>query len=116
MRPTWQQIDDSPKARARARAAASRSRLFVWQTTMTHVPLSIRLAKRNDIPGIVECANSSTSEEEEAGFGRPFSQRTFNDVGRLAVWRDPNGVYSDAAGEEEVIVAETEGRIVGYVT
>jgi ribosomal protein S18 acetylase RimI-like enzyme len=83
---------------------------------MTHVPLSIRSAKRDDIPAIVECANSSTSEEEEAGFGRPFSQRTFNDVGRLsAVWRDPNAVGPDVAGEE-VIVAETEGRVVGYVT
>jgi ribosomal protein S18 acetylase RimI-like enzyme len=83
---------------------------------MTHVPLSIRAAKRDDIPAIVECANSSTREEEEAGFVRPFSQRTFNDVGRLsAVWRDPNVVGSDVAGEE-VIVAETEGRVVGYVT
>jgi ribosomal protein S18 acetylase RimI-like enzyme len=83
---------------------------------MTYVPLSIRSAKRDDIPAIVECANSSTSEEEEAGFGRPFSQRTFNDQGRLsAAWRDPNVVGSDGAGEE-VIVAETEGRVVGYVT
>jgi len=86
---------------------------------MTHVRLSIRSANRDDIPAIVECANSSTSEEEERGFGTPFSQRTFNDVGRLsAVWRDPNVVGSAAAGEEEVevIVAETEGRVVGYVT
>lgn len=83
---------------------------------MTHVRLSIRSANRDDIPAIVECANSSTSEEEERGFGTPFSQRTFNDVGRLsAVWRDPNIVGSDAA-DEEVIVAETEGRVVGYVT
>ena len=84
--------------------------------TMTDVPLSIRSAKRDDIPGIVECANSSSSEEEEAGFGTPFSERTFNDVGRLsALWQDPNVVGSDVAGEE-VIVAELDGRIVGYVT
>jgi len=84
---------------------------------MTHVLLSIRSAKRDDIPGIVECANSSSSEEEEAGFGMPFAQRTFNDVGRLsAAWRDPNAVDSDLAGGEEVIVAEEDGRIVGYVT
>ena len=83
---------------------------------MTQIPLSIRSAKRDDIPAIVECANSSASEVEEVGFGQPFSQRTFNDVGRLsAVWRDPNVVGSAAAGEE-VIVAETAGRVVGYVT
>ena len=83
---------------------------------MTHVPLSIRCAKRDDIPAIAECANSSSSEEEEAGFGMPFSERTFNDVGRLsALWQDPNVVGSDVVGEE-VIVAEQDGRIVGYVT
>ena len=83
---------------------------------MTSVPLSIRSAKRDDIPAIVECANFSTSEEEEAVFGMPFSQRAFNDVGRLStVWRDPNVVGSDAPGEE-VIVAETDGRVVGYMT
>jgi ribosomal protein S18 acetylase RimI-like enzyme len=84
---------------------------------MTHVPVSIRSAKRDDIPAIVECANSSTSEEEEVGFGQPLSERTFNDVGRLsAAWRDPNVVGSDVMGEEEVIVAEAAGRVVGYVT
>jgi ribosomal protein S18 acetylase RimI-like enzyme len=84
-------------------------------TTMTHAPLSIRSATRADIPAIVECARS-TSEEEEVGFGTPLSLRTFNDVERLsAVWRDPNVAYSDAGGEE-VIVAETEGQVVGYVT
>jgi ribosomal protein S18 acetylase RimI-like enzyme len=85
---------------------------------MNHVPLSIRSAKRDDIPAIVECANSSTSEEEEVGFGTPFSERTFNDVGRLsAVWRDPNVIDSHVDGEgEEVIVAEMDGQIVGYVT
>jgi ribosomal protein S18 acetylase RimI-like enzyme len=84
---------------------------------MSHVPLSIRSAKRDDIPAIVECANSSSSEEEEVGFGRPFSERTFTDVGRLsAAWRDPNLVGSDLADQEEVIVAETADQIVGYVT
>jgi ribosomal protein S18 acetylase RimI-like enzyme len=83
---------------------------------MTYVRLSIRSANRDDIPAIVECANSSTAEEEETGFGTPFSERTFNDVGRLsAAWRDPNVVGPDVGGEE-VIVAETEGRVVGYVT
>jgi len=82
---------------------------------MTHASLSIRSATRADIPAIVECARS-TSEEEEVGFGTPLSLRTFNDVERLsAVWRDPNVAYSDAGGEE-VIVAETEGQVVGYVT
>jgi ribosomal protein S18 acetylase RimI-like enzyme len=83
---------------------------------MTHIPVSIRSATRDDIPAIVECANSSASEEEEVGFGTPFSQRTFTDIGRLsAVWRDPNVAASDLA-DEGVIVAETEGRVVGYVT
>jgi ribosomal protein S18 acetylase RimI-like enzyme len=76
------------------------------------VPVSIRFATRDDIPAIVDCANSSASEEEEVGFGTPFSVRTFNDVGRLsAVWRDPNVVQG-----EDVIVAVTECRVVGYVT
>jgi ribosomal protein S18 acetylase RimI-like enzyme len=83
---------------------------------MTDALLSIRSAKRDDIPGIVECANSSATEEEEVGFGMPFSERTFNDVARLsAAWRDPNIVGSDEAAEE-VIVAETNGRVIGYVT
>jgi ribosomal protein S18 acetylase RimI-like enzyme len=83
---------------------------------MTHERLSIRAAKRVDIPAIVECANFSSSEEEGEGFGTPFSQRTFNDAGRLsAAWRDPNVVGSDDA-DEEVIVAETDGRVIGYVT
>src|SRR5215471_6264096 len=68
---------------------------------MTHAPLSIRSATRADIPAIVECARS-TSEEEEVGFGTLLSLRTFNDVERLsAVWRDPNVAYSDAWDEEE---------------
>jgi ribosomal protein S18 acetylase RimI-like enzyme len=83
---------------------------------MTDVLLSIRSAKPDDIPAIVECANSSATEEEEVGFGTPFSQRTFNDVARLsAAWQEPNVVGSDG-GVEEVIVAETNGRVIGYVT
>jgi len=84
---------------------------------MTHFALSIRGATREDIPAIVECANSSSSEEEEVGFGTPFFERTFNDVRRLSTaWRDPNVVVSDLADQEEVIVAETAGQVAGYVT
>jgi len=80
-------------------------------------PISIRSAKRDDIPALVECASSSSSEQEEVGFGTPFSERTFNDVGRLsAAWRDPNLVESALLGGEEVIVVETDGRVIGYVT
>lgn len=74
--------------------------------------ISVRPAGRADIPALVECATNSVDEEEEFGFGTPWSERTFNDPGRLlAAWREPNRV-----GSEEVYVAESEGRVVGYVT
>ena len=74
--------------------------------------LQFRPASREDIPAIALCANSSTAEQEEVGFGTPWSQRTFNDSARLsAAWHEPNRV-----GTEEIFVAELEGRVVGYVT
>ncbi len=72
----------------------------------------IRPARREDIPGIVCASNTSVTEEEVVGFGTASSSNPFEDAGRLAaVWREPNRV-----GTEEVIVAEVEGRVVGYVT
>ncbi len=74
--------------------------------------ISVRPAKRADIPALVECATNSVLKEEEAGFGLPWDERTFNDPERLsAAWLDPNHVRS-----EEVYVAENDGRVVGYVT
>lgn len=72
----------------------------------------IRPATRNDISAIVGVSLSSIDEGEEAGFGRPRSEQTFADVGRLSsTWEDPNRVRG-----EEVLVAELEGRVVGCVT
>ncbi len=72
----------------------------------------IRPARRGDIPALVAVSLSSVPDEEVAGFGRPRSEQTFADVGRLtAAWRDPNHVRG-----EEVLVAELEGRVIGCVT
>ncbi len=74
--------------------------------------IRVRPARRDDIPAIVAVSVSSASEKEEVGFGRPRSEQTFADVGRLtAAWRDPNLVRG-----EEVLLAELDGRVVGCVT
>lgn len=74
--------------------------------------LRIRPAAREDIAAIVNCATTSTREEEDVGFGRPWAELTFTDTGRLsAAWKDPNRVE-----DEEIYVAEMDGRVVGYVT
>ncbi len=79
---------------------------------MTTGRVTIRPARRSDVPAIVGCANGSTLLGEETGFATPLDQRTFTDEGRLAsVWRDP-----DHAGDAEVLVAEVDGSVVGYVT
>jgi len=52
------------------------------------------------------------SEEDDVGFGTPRSESAFADVARLsAAWREPNFVR-----DEEVLVAELQGRVVGCVT
>lgn len=74
--------------------------------------ISVRPAKRADIVALVQCATNSVLKEEEAGFGTPWDERTFNDPERLsAAWLDPNHV-----GSEEVYMAESDARVVGYVT
>jgi len=74
--------------------------------------IRIRPAKREDIPAIVMVSTSSIAEGEDAGFGTPGSEGTFTDVRRLsAAWQEPNLVRG-----EEVIVAETDGHVVGCVT
>ncbi|MCI4352568.1 MAG: GNAT family N-acetyltransferase [Thermoplasmata archaeon] len=77
-----------------------------------HLEIRVRPATREDIPALVRCATSSTTESEGVGFGRPWSQQTFTDEGRLAAaWHEPN-----RAGGEEIFVAEVGRRVVGYVT
>lgn len=74
--------------------------------------IHVRAAARRDIPAIVAAGTTSVSEDAIAGFGTPRSTQPFADVARLsAVWEDPNRV-----GSEEVLVAEFEGRVVGYAT
>jgi predicted N-acetyltransferase YhbS len=73
--------------------------------------VEIRAATRADIPALVWCSTTSTTPEEDVGFGRPRSERAFCDEGRLAaVWREPNLVQTG-----EVFVAEREGEVVGFV-
>jgi len=72
----------------------------------------LRPATRQDIPAIVMISNSSVDEAEDIGFGTPRSELVFSDEDRLsAAWEDPNFVR-----EEEVWVAELDGRVVGCVT
>src|SRR2546422_1279054 len=72
----------------------------------------LRPATRQDIPAIVMISNSSADEAEDIGFGTPRSELVFSDEDRLsAAWEDPNFVR-----EEEVWVAEFDGRVVGSVT
>jgi ribosomal protein S18 acetylase RimI-like enzyme len=74
--------------------------------------LRVRPAQRSDIPAIAECDRSSTTDDEVVGFGAPVAQRLFASVGRLAAeWKEPNRV-----GSEEVLVAELDGLVVGFVT
>ena len=57
-------------------------------------------------------SNSSTSEEDDVGFCTPRSELVFSNEARLsAAWEDPNFVR-----EEEVWMAELDGRVVGCVT
>src|SRR3989454_6339459 len=72
----------------------------------------LRPATRQDIPAIVMISNSSADEAEDIGFVTPRSELVFSDEDRLsAAWEDPNFVR-----EEEVWVAEFDGRVVGCVT
>ena len=72
----------------------------------------LRPATREDISAIVMVSNSSTGEEDDIGFGTPRSELVFSDEARLsAAWEDPNFVR-----EEEVWLAELDGRVVGCVT
>src|SRR6266704_1249114 len=72
----------------------------------------LRPATRQDIPAIVMISNSSVDEAKDIGFGTPRSELVFSDEDRLsAAWEDPNFVR-----EEEVWVAEFDGRVVGCVT
>src|SRR5437867_6139235 len=72
----------------------------------------LRPATRQDIPAIVMISNSSVDEAEDVGFGTPRTELVFSDEDRLsAAWEDPNFVR-----EEEVWVAELDGRVVGSVT
>jgi len=74
--------------------------------------IRIRAANRQDIPAIVGISNTSVREENDVGFGTPRSESAFADVARLsAAWQEPNFVR-----DEEVLVAELQGRVVGCVT
>jgi N-acetylglutamate synthase-like GNAT family acetyltransferase len=73
--------------------------------------IHVRPATRADAPGIVRVSNSSIVPGEDVGFGGGLDS-PFRDASVLAaVWQDPNVVQG-----EEVLVAETDGRIVGCVT
>src|SRR2546428_1084317 len=72
----------------------------------------LRPARRRDVFAIVMISNSSVDEGEDIGFGTPRSELVFSDARRLsAAWKDPNFVR-----EEEVWLAELDGRVVGCVT
>ena len=73
--------------------------------------MTVRRARRSDIPGIVWVSTSSILPNEDVGFGGG-SDSPFRDVSKLSSsWEDPNIVKN-----EEVLVAELSGRIVGCTT
>ncbi|MFW9864234.1 MAG: GNAT family N-acetyltransferase [Candidatus Thorarchaeota archaeon] len=73
--------------------------------------ITIRGARREDIPSIVETSWASTTEEEMVGFTAP-EWGTFRDAEKLRnEWIKENKLRDDY----EVIVAERTGQIIGYV-
>jgi GNAT superfamily N-acetyltransferase len=73
--------------------------------------ITIREARREDMPSIVETSRASTTEEEMVGFTAP-EWGTFRDVEKLEdEWTTGNKLRDDY----EVIVAERRGQIVGYL-
>lgn len=79
---------------------------------MSDAPLTVRDARREDIPAIVAIHINSVDETADEGFGTPRQTQTFADEGRLsAAWQEPNRV-----GHEVVVVAELEGRVLAYTT
>src|SRR5512136_1803962 len=74
--------------------------------------LRTRNATRADIPGIVSVCTTSLAEGEDIGFGSESDDNPFTDATRLtAAWQEPNRVR-----EEELLVADLKGRVVGVVT
>ncbi len=72
----------------------------------------VRPATRADIPRIVRAATTSVADEQVAGFSSAAALSPFEDAARLeAAWHEP-----DLVGKERVIVAESAGRVVGYLT
>lgn len=74
--------------------------------------VTVRAARREDIPAIIAIADRAVDHAEVAGFQAPQDTNPFADASRLsAAWQDPNRV-----GQEEVLVAELDGRVVAYTT
>lgn len=79
---------------------------------MPEPTLTLRVARRGDIPWIVATADSSVDDADLLGFSSPRETNPFVDVAKLsAAWKEPNRV-----GTEEVLVAELDGRVVAYTT
>ena len=73
--------------------------------------ITIRQARREDIPSIVETSRASTTEKEMVGFTAP-EWGTFRDIEKLGgEWTTGNRLKDDY----EVIVAEKKDQIVGYL-
>ena len=73
--------------------------------------VSVRPARREDVPSIAKISRTSVTDEEVAGFGTPFDWTIDEEIDRLlSAWIEPNRI-----GPEELVVAETEGRVVGVV-
>ena len=74
--------------------------------------IHVRTATRADVSGIVVVSSTSTTPEEEVGFGALGRDSPFLDADRLrAAWQDPNLVRG-----EELLVAVWKDRIVGCAT
>jgi GNAT superfamily N-acetyltransferase len=73
--------------------------------------VTIRDARKEDIPSIVDTCRASTTEEELIGFSAP-DWGTYRDVNELSkIWATSNRLKDDY----EIIVAEKRGQIVGFL-
>jgi GNAT superfamily N-acetyltransferase len=71
--------------------------------------MSVRPARRGDIPSIAMICRTSVTDEEQVGFGAPFEWTVDEEIDRLSsAWTEPNRI-----GSQELVVAEIEGRVVG---
>ncbi|MEM2117896.1 MAG: GNAT family N-acetyltransferase [Candidatus Bathyarchaeia archaeon] len=75
------------------------------------VKAAIRKANVNDIPAIIQTRLTSTSERETEGFGAPEWMTEWSVEEWRKMWAEENKLKDGS----EVLVAEKENKIVGFI-